>query len=262
MIRHFRPTHYSTPGEDTAYKHIIQNLHQKLDKRANSSLDDSYFMKPSKIPYDKIKYAEELQRQIKERRNLKELEKCENSTPAISTSFQGYPHRPATPEEIKQVKKKYQMKRIKEDLDKQLISKSMELKSFRQMNKELEKKISEENMQRLNQEALIRESQKKTHKEILIESWNFAIQTKELQNLLDRGNRRKLSEYLTKQSKLDLTERKNRINESKKLIKQKVIKLKKDFDARLRKSYELKIDKIIKSSRSDSCSFPSNLAAI
>jgi hypothetical protein len=253
QLKHFRSAHYSTPGEGPAYQKIIQDLQEKIEKRSKSSLHDSYFMFPSKLPYDKGKYAEELKRQITEKQLLKQREKNEKSSPAISSNFNGYPNLPHTPDDLKRFNRRTRMKQVKEDLDKQIITKSLELKNWTKKDEDLEKKISEENFQKFSQEMLSKHNQKKTQKEILTESWKLAIQTNELRKQLEKVKPSQPINFSENHEGLE--ERRKRISRSKELIKHRVIQLKKDLDARLRRSFELKIGKIIKSSRCESRNF-------
>lgn len=262
QIRHFRPTHFQTPGEDKAYGKIIRDLQDKLEARSHSSLSGAYFFIPNRGSYNKVVYAEELKKQISDKKKTKELEKTERSQPAISTNFNGYPNLPKTPEDLKRKNRQELMKQIKESLDYQLVSKSFELKNSLAKDKEMEKKISEENKfkHHLEKEGLI--EKKKKQQEILVGSWNLALQTKELQKKLEEVNRKSpvAEVYSGRKSSvgieqehlfLSLEKRRKRVNRSKEELKKKMIKMKQSIDVRMKKSYQLKIDKIIKSGRID-----------
>ena len=262
QIRHFRPTHFQTPGEDKAYGRIIKDLQKRLEARSHSSLNDAYFFIPNRSSYNKVVYAEELKKQISDKKKIKELEKTERSNPAISTTFHGYPNLPKTPEDRKRKNRQELMKQIKESLDYQLVSKSFELKNSLAKDKEMENKISEENKFRLILEKEGLAQKKKKQQEILVGSWNLALQTKGLQRKLEDINRKSAvgEEYSGRKSPvgveqehmfLSLEKRRREINKSKEHLKKKMMKMKQSIDARMKKSYQLKIDKIIKSGRID-----------
>lgn len=261
QIRHFRPTHFQTPGEDQAYGRIIKDLQSKLEARSHSSLNDSYFL-PSRLPYNKGVYAEELKKQINEKKSIKDLEKIERSQPAISSNFNGYPNLPTTPEDQKRKNRQELMKKIKESLDYQLVSKSFELKDCKKKTQEIEKKITDDNKSKYHLEKEILQEKKRKQREILVGSWNLALQTKELQKKLEEMSRKGYNDEvydgrkssLASQNEhmfLSLEKRRKRVNKSKEELKKKVIQMKQSIDAKLKKSYQMKIENIIKSGRVD-----------
>jgi hypothetical protein len=137
------------------------------------------------------------------------------------------------------------MRFIRSSLDEQMIFKHLEGKNSKNKEQELEKKIREENLSMFEREKLAKIQKKMKEKEILTESWNLALKTKDLQKKLEEINRKGASVMKERVSEKPME--KNDEKDSKDLqgSKTRPVKLKKPLQGNPSEGYQAKIKKII-----------------
>lgn len=254
---HFRSISYLDHNPEL-YDKLLTDLQARLKAESNSSPIDPFFLLPSKMPPDRLKLAEELKKQIQEKEKSKLQERNEMKSPTFLDS-RAYPNFPETPKDQRRKRLVESMKYVKSSLDEQLNYKFLEVKDSKSREFELEKKIREENLNIFEREKREKKDKKRRDKEILTESWKFAIQAKELQKKLEdvgRGAASVNKERVAGMIKANDTEQNivvksinqdetNRIGAS----KTRPAKLKKPIPGNLGKGYQVKIQKIIREAK-------------
>ena len=210
------------------------------------------------MPPDRVKHAEDLKKQIQEKEKSKQQERNEMKSPTFLDS-RAYPNFPETPKDQRRKRMVESMKYVKSSLDEQLNHKCLEVKDSKSREFELEKKIRQENLNVFEREKKEKKEKRMRDKEILTESWKFAIQAKELQKKLDDASRRGASvnkervEGLSKGNETDQEMILRSVNEDEQKVigssKTKPVNLKKPIPGNLGKGYQAKIQKIIREAK-------------
>ena len=183
---------FANPTELQGYERVIETLEQRISAKNEIPESEFAFQVTEKSPINKYIYAQELKRQIEAKKHQKELEKVEQTKPAISEDFYGYPNLPQTPRKLKRERELQQKRAIREDLTQQLLLKKEEEDSVKFNRLEYEKRSNKEDIFRMHEDTDKKVLKKAKEKEILVSAWGLAQRAKELQDALDSSVRKKL----------------------------------------------------------------------
>ncbi|CAG9315011.1 unnamed protein product [Blepharisma stoltei] len=185
----------SDSSHNLAYQKLLNELNRSIHEQELKEINFKKYLQ-DEVEKDKLKQAERLkrkkqhaaflQRQIEEKEAKQKCLKLEFLKPGISENFHGYPNIPETPKKEKRKRELSLQKYFKKDLDEQMEFQAKNHEYQKQENLKLENKIiSDANNELDNQKIRMLET-KKFHKEMLTESWNKSIQSKELAKKLEK----------------------------------------------------------------------------
>ena len=187
---YFKSIHSYQDLESTYFNNYISDLERKVDEKSHSpSTINSFFLQP-KPSFSKLKYQEDLKRQIDEKYSKQLEEKHYKIQPGIDTNYHGYPNLPQTPKEVRRQRELNQMSQFRRDLSTQLASKKEFISVISSKDLELAKQSNTEDYQRFLQDSNQKQLKKETEKETLLSSWNQAKKAKELKNILEDAERK------------------------------------------------------------------------
>ncbi|OMJ85441.1 hypothetical protein SteCoe_13284 [Stentor coeruleus] len=268
--------------ETEEYKKLISSLEKKIESQTLSSEELHGFSTSERTKPSKQSYAIELKKQIEARNHRKELERLERMKPAISEDFHGYPNLPQTPPKVRRQRELDQMNRLSQGLTEQLALKNQSTIAYESLELERARKNNILDVKKYQEEQELKQIKKDSEKQILLAAWGQAHKAKELQNLLEKTERKGIKPLNLLQIREDEGENKRSVkkedeslqvdmdielpNESekiahkvsqgefekvdkKKYIKEKAQKLKEYLDKKAKGTYQYKIKKLIQDAK-------------
>ena len=162
-----------------------QKAYEKAFKKEQQRQEQHELELAQKKLSTKKTYQKELLKQINEQAEQKAKENQKRKEPAISYSMHGYPSIPMTPEEVKNQRKLNQIKKNKEDLDKQLQERQLRLDHEKRLEKEKDQKNNQDALKALNEENEFKRNKKSEQREMLLHFWDQACEAKKLQKSIE-----------------------------------------------------------------------------
>lgn len=176
--------------ENEDYKKLISNLEKKIESQTLSSEELHGFSTSERAKPSKLSYAEDLKKQIEARNHRKELERLERMKPAICEDFHGYPNLPQTPPKVRRQRELDQMNKLSQGLTEQLSMKMQNAVAFKSLELEKARKNNILDVKKYMEEQELKQIKKDSEKQILLTAWGQAHKAKELQNILEKTERK------------------------------------------------------------------------
>lgn len=188
-------TYYNTSlfGSNKApedYAKVINELEKKIETRTSPQNQPYGFLLSDKPKFSKLDYAEELKRQVLTKKAQKEVEKIEKLKPAISEDFHGYPNLPQTPPNVRRQRELDMMNKLSIGLAEQVVAKKQNVVAYRSLELEKARESNTLDVKKYFEEKEGKQKKKDTEKLMLINAWDQAKKTRELQAILENVERK------------------------------------------------------------------------